>query len=318
MRPLMLVMASLLVAGGHASDSRAASPSDLAAAKRLFEAAEVDQTHMRWAEALEKLERVVDIKETAGVRFHIAVCQEKLGQLAKSLESYERARNLASSAGSNDVLEMVGPEIERMRARVPRVRVEAPKGVGPLVVLIDQSVYADLPSGHEVRLDPGTHQVLVKVDGEVRLDRLVSLGEGQSETLRVRDWRSSSPAATSTPSENSPSPADIDQAEAGGGVPTVAWIALGAGAVLGVGGYLAYAKADDLAAESAAACARSIECDPDRADAVRRWDGLALGMWVGAAVGIGTGVGLVLAGDEGKPTTSLVLSPSHMHVRTTF
>ncbi len=313
----MLVMAAILVAGGYASDGRAASASDLAAAKRLFEAAEVDQTHMRWAEALEKLERVVGIKETAGVRFHIAVCQEKLGQLAKSLESYERARDLAPSTGSNEVLEMVGPEIERMRARVPRVRVEAPKGVGPLVVLIDQSVYADLPSGHEVRLDPGTHQVLVKVDGEVRLDRLVSLGEGQSETLRVRDWRSSSPAATSTPSETSPSPADVDQAESDG-VPTVAWIALGAGAVLGVGGYLAYAKADDLAAESAAACAQSIECDPDRADAVRRWDGLALGMWVGAAVGIGTGVGLILAGNEGKPTTALVLSPSHMHVRTTF
>jgi tetratricopeptide (TPR) repeat protein len=314
---LVLVMASFLVAGGWASDGLAASASDLAAAKRLFEAAEVDQNHMRWAEALEKLERVVAIKETAGVRFHIAVCQEKLGQLTKSLESYERARDLASSAGSNDVLEMVGPEIERMRARVPRVRVEAPKGVGPLVVLIDQSVYADLPSGHEVRLDPGTHQVLVKVDGEVRLDRLVSLGEGQSETLRVRDWRSSSPAATSTPSETSTS-ADGGQAEVDGGVPTVGWIALGAGAVLGVGGYLAYAKADDLAADSAAACARSIECDPDRVNAVRRWDGLALGMWVGAAVGIGTGVGLILASDEGKPTTALVLSPSHMHVRTTF
>jgi hypothetical protein len=271
---------------------------------------------MRWAAALEKLERVVAIKETAGVRFHIAVCQEKLGQLVKSLESYERARDLASSSGSDDVLDMAGPEIERMRTRVPRIRVEAPKGVGPLVVLIDQSVYADLPSGHEIRLDPGTHQVLVKVDGEVRLDRLVSLSEGQSETLSVRDWRSPDPPPA--PTETSSSPADADQAEVGGGVPTVAWIALGAGAVLGVGGYLAYSKADDLAAESAAVCARSIECDPDRANAVRRWDGLALGMWVGAAVGIGTGVGLILAGNEGKPTTALVLSPSHMHVRTTF
>lgn len=314
----MLVLASLLVVGGFAHDVRATSASDVATAKRLFEAAEVDQAHMRWAEALEKLERVVVIKETAGVRFHIAVCQEKLGQLAKSLESYERARDLASSSGSNDVLEMVGPEIQRMRTRVPRVRVEAPKGVGPLVVLIDQSVYADLPSGHEVRLDPGTHQVLVKVDGEVRLDRLVSLAEGQSETLRVRDWRKPSPSETSAPPKSAPPPSDVDQSDAEGGVPTLAWIALGTGAVLGVGGYLAYAKADDLAAESASVCARSIECDLDRARAVRQWDGIALGMWVGAAVGIGTGVGLILAGSESKPTTALLLSPSHMHVRTTF
>jgi tetratricopeptide (TPR) repeat protein len=315
MGPLTRMMVATLIVG-IASPASASNSADLATAKRLFQEAEQDQRNSRWAEALDKLERVVAIKETPGVRFHIAVCQEKLGRLVKSLESYERARELATSAHSEDVLEMVGPEIDRMQSRIARIQIHAPSNVGTLVVHVDQSVHAGIPAGNVLRVDPGTHHVVVKIDGTPRLDRLVSLEEGQSETLEVKDWRV---AAASEPAPEAAPSVERGVEGTGSGIPTGAWISLGVGAALGVGGYLAYAKADSLAEESAVACAASIACDPARADTVRNWDALALGMWIGAAVGIGTGVALIMThGDASQPATSMIVSPTRVQLRTTF
>lgn len=296
----------------------AASPDEIRVAKRLFQEAEQDQKNERWDEALDKLERVSQIKDTAGVRFHIAVCHEKLGHLVKALESYERAKALAQETEARDVLDVVDTDIERVSAKVAGVSVRVPDGVGPLVVHVDQSVYANLPPGEVVRLDPGTHQVIVKIDGAVRLDRLVSVDEGQHETLQVRDWRE--PAKPAEPvAEPGAASASVDTEASSSGIPTAALISFGAGAVLGVGGYLAYSKADSLAEESADVCAASISCDPDRADTVRRWDAAALGMWVGAAVGVGAGIALsITAQSEGSSDTALVVSPAQLKLRTTF
>lgn len=311
---------ALSVVMGAAVTASSATPDEVAVARRLFREAEQDQKKGLWAEALQKLERVVTIKETAGVRFHIAVCNEKLGQFVKALEGYERAKALAAETDTHDVLDMIDPEIDRMRARIGTVRVEVPEGVGPLIVHVDQAVYANLPPGEVVRLDPGTHQVIVKIDGKVRLDRLVSVDEGQSETLHVRDWRPAKAPVVANPvvSDAKPQPA-ADVRSSTSGVPITAWVSFGAGALLGVGGYLAYAKADSVADESASVCAKSLACDPGRADTVRRWDALALGMWVGAAVGVGTGIALTLAsGQDGKPDTAMVVSPSQVQIRTNF
>jgi hypothetical protein len=319
MKRALLGCLALSMVMGAAVTASSATPEEVAVARRLFREAEQGEKKGQWAEALQKLERVVAIKETAGVRFHIAVCNEKLGHLVKALESYERAKALAAETDTRDVLDMIDPEIERMRARIGTVRVEVPEGVGPLIVHVDQAVYANLPPGEVVRLDPGTHQVIVKIDGKVRLDRLVSVDEGQSETLHVRDWRPKAPVASEpVASDAKPQPA-ADVQSSTSGVPSAAWVSFGAGAVLGVGGYLSYAKADSVADESATACAKSIACDPGRADAVRRWDALALGMWVGAAVGVGTGIALTLAsGQDGKPATAMVVSPSQVQIRTSF
>lgn len=318
MKRALLGCLVLSMAMGAALTASSATQEELAVAKTLFHQAEQDQKKGQWADALLKLERVVTIKETAGVRFHIAVCNEKLGQFVKALESYERAKALAAETDTRDVLDMIDPEIERMRARIGTVRVEVPDGVGPLIVHVDQAVYANLPPGEALRLDPGTHQVIVKIDGKVRLDRLVSLDEGQSETLHVRDWRPAKAPAPAAPAVAEPQPsADVQTSSSS--VPISAWVSFGAGAVLGVGGYLSYAKADSVADESASVCAKSIACDPARADSVRRWDALALGMWVGAAVGIGTGIALTLAsGQDGTPATAMVVSPSQVQIRTNF
>jgi hypothetical protein len=61
--------------------SRAATAADgpteaqLSAARALFIAAEKDEDAERWSDALEKLQRVAQVKLTSGVRYHTALCE---------------------------------------------------------------------------------------------------------------------------------------------------------------------------------------------------------------------------------------------------
>jgi hypothetical protein len=75
-----LVLFGLLLAP---TTSRAAEPTktELAAARDLFARAERDEDGGRWGDALDKLRRASSVKMTPGIRFHIALCEENLGQL---------------------------------------------------------------------------------------------------------------------------------------------------------------------------------------------------------------------------------------------
>src|SRR5579862_1950427 len=112
MRPSLLALLTTLSIATLATAARpaAAEPSsrtDLTAARDLFVAAESDEDAGRWAEALEKLRRVAQVKATAGVRYHVALCQEHLGHLAGALEDFEAARSQARIENAHDVLRLV-------------------------------------------------------------------------------------------------------------------------------------------------------------------------------------------------------------------
>ena len=324
-RPLLMAFACLSILSTNPGLALANGSDDMAEARKLFRAAEEDENQLRWADALDKLERVVAIRETAGVRFHIAVCQEKLGMLVKAIQNFERSRELANASGSRDVLEMVGTELAQVRTRVAGVVVTVAAGVGPVVVEVGGAVYRGVLSGAVIDVDPGTHTVVVKVGDSVRVRTEVSLAEGQRKTVAVGTAAAPGSPPVSGSSEapgssdgNQTANNDVSATVDRRSVPTPAWVAFGAGAALAVGGVLAYSKAGSVAADSADVCAIALECDPKRRDVVRKWDAAAMGMWVAAGVGLGVGVGLVLISRDGKPTTTLVVSPSQVGVRTAF
>jgi len=285
-RAALVSLACLLGAATAAAAS--AEPKEIATARRLFKEAERHEHDGRWADALEKLEQVAAIKETAGVRFHIATCLSHLGRLLEAKAGFERARALAQEQKADDVLAMVDPQAQSLRRRIPVIRIKIPDKVRGAVVTVDGKP-VDPADWHEILVDPGTHQVIIRVHGEDRVDRYVKLGEGESDTVELREPASSRPNEAASRSTSAPGAARSSR-----GVPVSAWLAMGSGALLGLGGYLAYQRADAVANESAEVCARSISCDPARVDVVRKWDAAALGLWVGAAVAVGTGVAIVV------------------------
>src|SRR5687767_14734210 len=79
-----------------ASPSAAAepSPSEISVARRLFDEGRAAADAARWAEAAGKFRRALAIKDTPGIRFHLARCEEEQGAFVEALIEYDRAREL--------------------------------------------------------------------------------------------------------------------------------------------------------------------------------------------------------------------------------
>src|SRR5271156_1025964 len=113
------------------------SKTELAAARDLFSRAERDEDAGRWTDALDKLRRAGTVKMTPGIRFHIALCEEKLGQLVAALADYAAADAAARSEGNKDVLDAIGDPLAALRARVPTITITLAADARGMEVTLD-------------------------------------------------------------------------------------------------------------------------------------------------------------------------------------
>src|SRR6204780_3558487 len=84
---------------GHADPSAA----EIESARKLFKQAEADEAAQKWDVALDELRGASSIKMTAGLRFHIALCENNLHQNAAALADYTAADLLARAEKNSDV-----------------------------------------------------------------------------------------------------------------------------------------------------------------------------------------------------------------------
>lgn len=288
-----------------AAVARAAEPTpgELQAARELFAQAQKDEEGNRWAPALEKLMRVGSVKMTPGVRLHIAVCEDKLGQLASALADYTAAESLAKAQKNAEVLAAVADPLAKMKARVPMLTLSAPDDVPGLEVTLDGKKLAAGVLGVALPVDPGPHNVEARAPNRKVLTRVATLKEREAVTVELR----LEPAPVVKADEPKPAPPPI--AHAPDVKPTIdtqpppeeepasrsklAPILTTGGAVallaVGIG---AFAAAEGAQGDLRVACAQSAACPDDKRTTVRALDGLALGTWIGAGVLAGVSVAL--------------------------
>ena len=317
--PLAVVAAVALAASAWSvpiAVAQTSSAVELQTAKKLFGEAAQDETAEHWEAALQKLQQVAAIKETAGVRFHMGNCQEQLKRLVAALDSFQRAQQLAHAGDVQDVLDTAPVRIDALISRIPTVTIRVALSVG-VQVNIDGKPLDATQVGTPVGLDPGRHEVRVEFPASPPVIRNVNLSERQAETLDIAPPPSPGPSASGAALQDSGQPSVLQPSHP---IPATAWIAWGGAVVLGVGGWLAYHHAGSVADDSMQACAASIQCDPARASTVHHWDGAALGLWIGGVAAVGIGVVLALRNPTSSSPTNaaVVLSPSSAHLKVAF
>jgi tetratricopeptide (TPR) repeat protein len=280
---LFLVGASIALSPADARAQSTAKAADLQAARDLFAKALKDEAAKDWPAALEKLERAAAVKNTPGLRFHIALCKENLGRLAAALDGYTEAEAQARAEKNQEVLDAVAESLTQLRPRVPVITVTVPAGIEGIEASVDQKAVAIAPEGgYSLRVDPGKHEIDVKAPGRMPFHTSADVAEGATVTLHAPLEQPPAPAA---PAAIAPPPANESAAPH-----RTAAIAFTAGAVVlagaGVGAYLAADK-----------CPATGSCENERS-AVRTWDAVALGSWIGAAAAGGIAIYLWL-----KPTS---------------
>ncbi|HEX4335377.1 MAG TPA: hypothetical protein VH062_05655 [Polyangiaceae bacterium] len=172
------------------------SAADIASARRLFSEASALRQSGQWSEAAAKLREAIAIKETPGLRFHLAHCEEQVGHLLEARDDYDRSDALIrGGAAAPDVASMLEPARVALRERIPTLVVRAPADARAVGLTIDGEMIATEQLGSPVQLDPGDHTIIVSAASRVPFRLELSLKEGEDRVVEAQ----LAPSATSAP-----------------------------------------------------------------------------------------------------------------------
>lgn len=195
-----------------------AADADIEQARQLFREATALEADGQWAAAVERLKRAVSIKETPGLRYHLAFAEEQLGQLLAARDNYRRADELIRSGiSAPDVEAHLEPALQRIEQRLPRLTVVLPRDVPDAGVVVDGRPIAN--KTEPIALDPGTHELHVRAPDRTPFTRRITLAEGSRQQVAV-----------SLP--KIPAPTSVESAEASGSGSNVRTFVLAGEAVL--------------------------------------------------------------------------------------
>lgn len=137
-----------------------------------------------WGGALKLFREVGQIKMTPQVRYHIATCEENLGQLVAALGGYELALAQAEDMHPNFIAEVQG-SIDDLRARIPKLVIERGEGAEAATIELDGVQLGESSMGAETALDPGPHTVTATAPGYEPYRKTVKVSEGTVEVLSI-------------------------------------------------------------------------------------------------------------------------------------
>jgi hypothetical protein len=243
---LVIVFVSLPVA------AQEPTPTELAVARRLFKEATELEAQQRWEEASVKLREAIRIKDTPGLRYHLAHCEESLGLLVEALLDYDRARDLIAAGARAADVESLLPQAQRALARrVPSIVILSPPGVTNLSASIDGQEVAPSVIGRPAPVNPGTHRVSVSAPGYQDFVAEVTVTEGERRVLSVKLAKNSTESpAPGAQTKKRTAPREL-RSESSSGISARTYVLVGEVAVMaaslavGVTFVIAGSRADD-------------------------------------------------------------------------
>ena len=179
-----IILALFLLVQTSASEGRAQDDEELVEARAKFQRAlELEQAE-NFAGALVLYREVGAVKMTPQVRYHIALCEEKLGQLVSALGGYELAMTMGTDMPEDFVAE-VQTSIDELRARIPKLIIRRGEGAEAASISLDGVLLGQASIGSEIPLNPGPHTVFAQSRGYEDYQQTVSMTAGSTETLSI-------------------------------------------------------------------------------------------------------------------------------------
>jgi len=307
---------------GHRAHAGEPTAAEIATARELFAQAEKDEDAGQWAAALEKLRRAGSVKVTPGIRFHVALCEEQLGQLVAALGDYAAAEAQARDERSKDVLDALSEPMAALRARVPTLTVNVPADARDATVTLDGAPLASATWATAMPVEIGTHTIVAKARARATFWASVTTAEHEAKVVNVV----LAAAEVSAPPLPAPAPAPAPEPSP----PRTAAVLASLGGVVLVGaGVASFLVAGNKQSNAETQCKLVVSCD-DLKGPIRTFDWLALGAWIGGAAA--GAVAIVLWASPApvppgsapgehpgsQPGAALLVGPGSLAVRASF
>ncbi|MBX3186838.1 MAG: hypothetical protein KF819_07480 [Labilithrix sp.] len=302
-----LAVAFVACAVFAAAPARAQSEVELKAARELFQEAYKDEQDRRFAEALEKFQRVARVKESASVRYRIAAVLDALGRLREARDAF---RALAASrpqlpASEQEIADSAAERAHALDKRIPRLVLSLqdgwPEGTR---VMVDGGAVAIGATPRTVEVDPGDHVVQASAPQVPTSESKVSIAEGSEASLAI------APTALRAVVGPTPPPAEPSSGERPH--KTLAWVAIGAGGALVVSSVALLAARESNIGSLERRCPGGACPAADRAriesirDDAKLFGPLGVGLGIVGLAAVGAGAYLLLrpATDASRAATS--------------
>ncbi len=247
--------------------------------------------------ALSKFEATAKVKTTPQVRFHIALCNEKLGHWAAAIDHYEAASKQATEEKiAPEVVKACSEAVARLKTKMPKLTIVWAKGTLPENVTVDGVEIAP-EKLKEHPLDPGTH-VVIATRGETKVREEIKLAEGENKKVTL-DATGVAVPVYEHPSEKPKERPVVVDTDTGSGRKTVGWVLTGVG-VVGIGTGIAFlairgSKVSDLETACSAdmKCPSSMQGTLDSAKTATTISRIAFGVGI---VSLGAGIFFLVTG----------------------
>jgi len=182
---LLLALAGTLTAP-RARGAAEPTPSEISVARRLFHDGKAAEDAGEYRAAAEKFRQAASIKDTPGIRFHLARCEEQQGAFVEALVEYDRARELIDGGvKAADVEKLLPAARERVRAKVALLTLELPKGLHNVSVELDGRPLASSVLSQPMPLNPGKHRLSARSVGRSSFASEVELTAGEARQLVI-------------------------------------------------------------------------------------------------------------------------------------
>jgi hypothetical protein len=162
------------------------TPSEISVARRLFDEGKAAEDAASWREAADKFRQAAAIKDTPGLRFHLARCEEEQGAFVEALVEYDRARELIDGGvKAPDVERLLADARDRVRAKVALVTLRLPQGVENASVALDGKAVSGSVLGVPLPVNPGKHRLQATAPGRAAYDQPIQLASGEVREVTI-------------------------------------------------------------------------------------------------------------------------------------
>jgi tetratricopeptide (TPR) repeat protein len=312
-------MAVSAISSGASAQQKAPSAEELKAAREMFQEAYKDEQEKRFAQALEKFQRVASVKESASVRYRIGAVLEQLGRLREARDAF---RALAASKPNlstpeQEIADNAAERAHQLDKKIPKIVLRLQdNSPADARVSIDGAPVPASTSPRQVELDPGEHLVQASSPTSRPSESKVTLTEGGEVEVMV----------VLTPLKAAKLPPPPPPAETAGPHRdrTLAYIALGAGGVLLVTGLVLLGIREGDISDIKKACGVDGNCPAGKRatlesarDEAELFGPLGVGLGLVGLAAAGTGVYLLVRPEpaQATPANGTTTPAPHARVR---